>query len=43
MKRKTYITPTTQVIMLQQWSPLLSGSSQGDLGDPQEPTDEIWL
>ena len=45
MKRKTYLTPTTQVVILKQQIPLLSGSPTGNLGDPQAPEgdkEEDW-
>ena len=42
MKRKTYMQPTTQVVILQQQSPLLDTSSEGDLGGKQKPKEEDW-
>ena len=44
MKRKDYMTPMTLVVILQQQSPLLSGSPTGNLGDPQGPEggEQTW-
>ena len=45
MRRKIYMTPTTQVVILQQHYWLLSGSPTGNLGDPQAPEgdeEEDW-
>ena len=45
MKRKTYMQPTAQVVILQHHYRLLSGSPTGNLGDPQAPEgdkEEDW-
>ena len=43
MKRKTYKTPTTQVVILQQHYRLLSGSPKGSLDDGEgDPEEEDW-
>lgn len=42
MKRKDYKTPTTWVVKLQQHTQLLSGSPNGDLGDPKTANEQTW-
>ena len=42
MKRKTYMKPTTQVVILQQHYRLLSGSPKGSLNGDEEPDEEDW-
>lgn len=42
MKRKDYMKPMTQVILLYQQNNLLSGSTQADLGERQNPEEQNW-
>lgn len=42
MKRKDYMKPMTQVILLYQQYYLLSGSPQGDFGERQNPEEQNW-
>jgi hypothetical protein len=39
--KKTYITPKIDVVVLQQQTALLTGSTLS-LGDPDEETDDQW-
>ena len=42
MKKKDYKTPTTLLVQLQQHTQLLSGSPNGDLGDPKTANEQTW-
>ena len=42
MKRRNYMTPTTQVVFLKQQIPLLSGSPKGSLNGEEDEEKEDW-
>ena len=42
MRRKNYMTPTTQVVILQQHYRLLSGSPKGSLNGEEEEEEQEW-
>ena len=42
MKRKTYMKPTTQVVILQQQSRLLSDSPKATLNGSENPEEIEW-